>query len=312
MALLWGYLLHPGSRDLDKLVGRIEPRLRVGPPLGAQHPQDGDFVARLELRTAQAVLPGLQRQDPALDHVEPDLPEKVGDVSKSKHGIELVLFGLLHQRRDHLPPDAVRLGVFVYGERADLPDRRRVEVQRPAAEELVAAVNDREIADRFRHLELGPGEHDALGGIPVNEGKNWRNVVHDRLSDGQPHSGRCRFDKRVRVDSADHAALPSAGTIRVPASSPARILGRICSTAPGAIRTVPTPPSSAANAAFNFACMPPVATPSAISCRLAAAVSTGRTAFEASMTPGTSVRNTSCSTPNADAHATAIWSAFTL
>ncbi len=36
------------------------------------------------------------------------------------------------------------------------------------------------------------------------------------------------------------------------------------------MRTCSTPPSSAASAAFSFACMPPVATPAAISSRLSA------------------------------------------
>jgi len=58
--------------------------------------------------------------------------------------------------------------------------------------------------------------------------------------------------------------------------------------------------------------MPPVATPSAINCRLSAAVSTGRTRPEPSSTPSTSVRKMSWRAPKADAQATAIWSAFTL
>src|SRR5581483_2464807 len=159
-----------------------------------------------------------------------------------------------------------------------------------AAQQLFALHHHDEIADGLRHLEFGSRKHDAASRIIVNQREDQRDIVHHRLADGEPLAAGGRIDKGIGKQSADHAPCPSPSTMRVPSGSPASKRPRIPAAAPGAIRTSPTPPRSAANAALSFACIPPVATPPAISSSLSEAVRRARTCLAPSRTPSTSVR----------------------
>src|SRR5437763_187682 len=182
----------------------------------------------------------------------------------------------------------VDFGFLGVRERADLGDGGTVEVQCSAAEEVVVQIDHGEIPDGLRHFEFGARQHDALCRISVNEREDWTDIAHQRLANGEAPARTGTVGKGVGLYAADHAV-----TICVPIGSLARIRSSTRSAAPGAMRTCATPASSAASAAFSFASIPPVATPSAMSERLSAAVSTGRTCLLPSSTPCTSVRNTS-------------------
>src|ERR1019366_7283477 len=142
-----------------------------------------------------------------------------------------------------------------------------------------AAPGDSDL-DGFRHFKFGSGQHDAAGGIAVDEVQNGRDIVHHRFADSEAGRRAGRFHEGIGMKGADHAV-----TIRVPRSSPARILSSTPSLAPGAMRTWATPAARALNAAFSLASIPPVAMPSEISWRLSAAVRSGRTCLEPSSTP---------------------------
>ncbi len=58
-------------------------RLPLFPPLRTQHPQHRNLIARMKLRAAQAVFPGLQRQFTAFGLMEPDLRKKSGTYVKA-------------------------------------------------------------------------------------------------------------------------------------------------------------------------------------------------------------------------------------
>src|SRR5438105_6741698 len=150
-------------------------------------------------------------------------------------------------------------------------------MQGAAAQKLARALDHREIADSLGHFKLGARQHDALGRVAIDQRQDWRNIAHDGLARSKVEPRRGAFEKGIGPDAADHAARPSVSTMRVPSASPASKRVRISAAIPGAMRTCSTPARSAARAAFNLACMPPVAVPSAIKSSLSAAVRTGRT-----------------------------------
>ena len=75
------------------------------------------------------------------------------------------------------------LAVRIDGERPHLTACRRIEMQRSAADQLAAGEREREIADVFRHLELGARQHDALGRVAVDETEQRMNIGHRGLAD---------------------------------------------------------------------------------------------------------------------------------
>src|SRR5664279_4635814 len=73
--------------------------------------------------------------------------------------------------------------------------------------------------------------------------------------DAEPGDSTKASARRLLIIYGHHQAV----TIRVPSSSPPRILSRTPSAAPGAMRTCSTPSASALSAASNLACIPPLA-----------------------------------------------------
>src|ERR1022692_4268845 len=125
-SLLWGcgdFLQVSRCRYMDELIVRRskrpapEVRLRFRPMLRTQNPQHGDFITGLELGAAHAVLPRLQRQDPALHHQKPHLLEEFHNVGKSKRSIQFVVLRLLYQGLDQRAANPVGLGMLVHRER---------------------------------------------------------------------------------------------------------------------------------------------------------------------------------------------------
>src|ERR1700682_2121890 len=277
---------------------------------GTQNAQHRDLIAGVKFGAAQAVFPRFQGKYSTLHNMKAGLLEEFHNVGEGKYGIQFVdlRFG---QQRFHQTPSRT-MGLLPYRQRPDFRHRGAVEMQRAAAQKLAGALHHREIPDGFRHFKFGARQHDALGRIAVDQRQDGRDVAHHRLARRKLPSGGGAFEKCIGPHAADHAALPSVSTIRVPIASPASTRLRTFAAAPGAIRTCSTPPRNAATAAFNLASMPPVATPSAIKRSLSAAVRTGRPCRDWSSTPSTSVRKINWRAPNAAAHATAIWSAFTL
>src|SRR6476661_2350922 len=137
-------------------------------------------------------------------------------------------------------------------------------MQRAAAEQLAFGQHNREIANMLGEFQLGARQHNAFGGISVDQIENRRDIVHPRLAHLKRGFRTGLLGKMFRGNATDHAFCTSAAISRVPTGSSRNALASTPACAPGAIRTCRTPCSSALVAAFNFACMPPVATPAAM------------------------------------------------
>src|SRR5438045_2468156 len=212
----------------------------ASPVLRPQDLHDRDLIAALKLRAAEAVLPDLERQLAALDLFEAQLAKKPRHIGEGEHGVERELASFIDQSLDHKPANAVSLPVRIHCQRANFAHNRAVEVQGAAANQVAAGIEHREVADILRHLELGARQHDPLGGVAVDEVEQRPDIAHARFANG-----------------AGHISL-------VPKLSPERRRDKASGAEPGAMRTWPTPCMRADVAAFNLACIPPVATPSAI------------------------------------------------
>src|ERR1019366_5634485 len=153
-SLLWGYRRWLArDRDLYQFVGgrghQGTPglRLRVRPMIGPKDAQNGNFIAGLKLRAAYAVLPRLEGEGAAFDHVKAHPVEKIYNVGKSEDGVEFVLFGFRNQGLDQLAADTLSLGLFVHRQGADFGGGGTVEVQGAAAQQLSFEGDHGEIAD---------------------------------------------------------------------------------------------------------------------------------------------------------------------
>src|ERR1022692_4768271 len=104
--------------------------------IGSKNPQNGDFIAGLELRAAYAVLPRLERERPAFDHVKAHSVEKIYNIGEGEDGVEFVLHGFGDQRLDEFAADTLGLGMLVHGQGADFGGGGTVEVQGAAAQHL--------------------------------------------------------------------------------------------------------------------------------------------------------------------------------
>src|SRR5713101_1957304 len=186
----------------------------------------------------------------------------------------------------------MRLPLRIDCERPHFAHDGSVEVQSARRDQVLAGVDDGEIAYVLRYLEFGARQHDAFRGVVVDQLEQRRDIGHRRLPDLERSNSADGIDDRVGGKSADHA------TNLVPNCSPARTRESASGLAPGAIRTWRTPCSNAAMAAVNFACMPPLATPSTMRRSQSATINSAHNRFAPSSTPSTSVRNTSWSTSN--------------
>src|ERR1039457_5048970 len=115
--------------------------------IGTKDAQNGNLVAGLELRAADAIFPGLEGERAALDDVETDPVEKIYNIGESKDGIELVLFSLQNQGFDQFTSDALCLGILVHRQGADFGGGGTVEIQGSAAQQLSIEGDYGEIAD---------------------------------------------------------------------------------------------------------------------------------------------------------------------
>src|SRR5437899_12784398 len=87
----------PWCWNLNQLVvGRAEFRL-LGRAGRTQNAQDGDFVAGLKFRTAEAILPCLQGKNAALDHLKADFLKELNYISEGEGGIQFVVLGFFDQ-----------------------------------------------------------------------------------------------------------------------------------------------------------------------------------------------------------------------
>src|SRR5205807_7066517 len=89
-------------------------------------------------------------------------------------------------------------------------------------------------------------------------------VVHHRFPHVDVRLRAVLFDESVRLQAGDHLAATSLARMRVPRSSPARTRTTTSGAAPGTMSTWATPAARASKAELSLACIPPVATPSAI------------------------------------------------
>src|ERR1035438_7638932 len=198
------------GRDLDQLVGRRghqrPPGLGPGlmPMVGPKDAQDGDFIAGLELRAAYAVLPRLEWEGAALDYVKAYPVEKIYNIGEGEDGVEFVLFGFGNQTFDEFAAHTLCLGMFVYRQGTDFGCGRTVEMESPAAEQLFVEGDDGEIADGLRHLEFGAGEHDAAGGIVVDEMQNGCDIVHHGFADREARGCGGRFRSEEHTADSSH------------------------------------------------------------------------------------------------------------
>ena len=85
--------------------------------LGDQVLDDRRFIAGLKLRTAEAVLPSLQRERAALDLFEAELLEKTRDISERKNRMEPILDSFAFQSFYDCSPDASAFRVRIDGKR---------------------------------------------------------------------------------------------------------------------------------------------------------------------------------------------------
>src|SRR5262249_5233775 len=153
------------------------------------------------------------------------------------------------------------------GQRANLADRRRIEVQRAAACQRLAVIRDHKVPHVLRKLKFRAREHDALRCVTVDEIEQGRDVLHARLAYFDIFIRDCGVLDQIGSQCGDHAVTLRPATIRVPISSPAKTRLTISESEPRTILTSPTPCETASVAALSLACMPPVATPSSISFR---------------------------------------------
>src|ERR1017187_9631833 len=153
--------------------------------IGSKNAQNGDFIAGLELRAANAVLPRLERERPAFDYVKAQSVEKIYNISEGEDGVEFVLDGFRNQRFDEFAADTLGLGMLAHGQGADFGGGGTVEVQSATAQQLTVERDYGEIADSFRHFKFGSGQHDAAAGIAVDEVQDGRDIVHHRFADSE-------------------------------------------------------------------------------------------------------------------------------
>src|ERR1035438_9391129 len=142
--------------------------------VGPKYAQNGDFIAGLELRAAYAILPRLEGKLAAFDHMEADPVEEIYDISEREDCVEFVLSGFGDQGFDEFAADPLCLGLLAHGEGADFGCGGTVEMEGSTAQQLSVERDHGEIADGLGHLEFRAGEHDAAGGIAVNEVQNRR------------------------------------------------------------------------------------------------------------------------------------------
>lgn len=76
---------------------------------GFQPFQHRDFIARLKLGAAEAVLPCLERQLPAIHFFESQLSEKAGNIGKGKNRVKILRPRFFFERLDESAPDSFRL-----------------------------------------------------------------------------------------------------------------------------------------------------------------------------------------------------------
>jgi hypothetical protein len=67
---------------------------------------DGDLIATLKFRAAQAVLPNLERKFATFDLVKAHFPEEFRHISERKHGVQIVAEGFLLQCVDNRSPNS--------------------------------------------------------------------------------------------------------------------------------------------------------------------------------------------------------------
>ena len=172
--------------------------------IGSKNAQNGDFVAGLELGAAYAILPRLEWEFPTLDDVKTQSAKKIYNIGEGKDSVEFVLYGFGNQGFDQFAADTLGLGLLVNGEGTDFGGRGTVEMEGAAAQQLTIETDDGEIADSLGHFEFGAGEHDAAGGIAVDEVQNGCDIVHYGLADGEARYGVGGFHEGVGLQAANH------------------------------------------------------------------------------------------------------------
>src|SRR3954469_2202734 len=130
--------------------------------------ENSNLIARLELRTPEAILPNLQRELAALDFSETQLGEEFLYVGKSENRVQMKLPGFVLDCLNQHASDALAFHVRMNSERADLPNRRTVEVQSSAANQPVSRKYKSEIPDILRHFEFCARQHHTLCCVAVD------------------------------------------------------------------------------------------------------------------------------------------------
>src|SRR5579862_3308889 len=102
------------------------------PMFRTQNPRHRDLVATLELRTAQAILPHLQRQRAPLHFFEAHLAKEIRHVSESENRVERKRVSFLDQRLHHAAAYSARLPARIHRQRTNLSRYRTIKMQRPA------------------------------------------------------------------------------------------------------------------------------------------------------------------------------------
>src|SRR5271155_3075122 len=80
--------------------------------IGAESTNYSDFIAALEFRAAQAILPDFQRQFSPLHFLEAQLAKEFGHIGKRKYSVERIAGSFPCQGLDEPPADTVGLGAF--------------------------------------------------------------------------------------------------------------------------------------------------------------------------------------------------------
>src|SRR6202043_2477982 len=119
----------------------------------------------------------------ALHFMESDSTKEVRNVCKSEDRIQPIELCFVDQGIDHQAPDAVCLVTFGHSKRSHLAHRWRVKVKSPTAHQLATRIRHHEVAHIFGHFKLRAREHDAPGGIAVDEIEQSGDVLHGCLTD---------------------------------------------------------------------------------------------------------------------------------
>ena len=84
-------------REVKGIAGGVSVTMR-NPAFRRKNPDHSDFIARMELRAAQAILPGLKRQFASLDLLKTQSGKESRHIRESEDGVKAVILGFANER----------------------------------------------------------------------------------------------------------------------------------------------------------------------------------------------------------------------